>query len=143
MAAPLEISHEKLGFIVEKAREFDMQVNGSDLEDGSNPSDDREVGILESSPDNPAEEELRGALMQLDEDELVSVLALVWVGRGDFTVDAWTQALDEAAAARDDKTIDRLVGTTMLGDLIEEGAATLGHRIKEDEVGSAGHLPPS
>ena len=51
---------------------------------GSNPTDDREVDVLESDGDNPTLQELEGALATLNIDEQLDLLALTWLGRGDF-----------------------------------------------------------
>jgi hypothetical protein len=116
----------KLQYIVEKAREFDGEVAPSGLEDGNNPADEEERSIIEAGPDNVAEAELRAVLTALNSDERAELLALVFVGRGDFGRDAWEDALREARDALDPALVSYLMGTPMLGDLIEEGLAELG-----------------
>ena len=49
----LSISSEKVCFLIIKAREFDVQDVDTELEDGSNPTDDRMIDVLEESRDNP------------------------------------------------------------------------------------------
>ena len=46
---------------------------------GSNPADDREVNVLESQPDDPTLEELEDALVGLNLDEQLDLLALTWL----------------------------------------------------------------
>lgn len=116
----------KLHYIVDKAREFDGEVAVSGLEDGSNPSDDREVSAIEAGANNPAQAELRAALVGLDSDERAELLALVWIGRGDFGGEAWDEALAAARDALNARTVVYLMGTPMLGDLIEQGLAEVG-----------------
>ncbi len=122
MALPVD----KLAFIIEKAREFDAQVDEDDPESGSNPADDLEVAILEATPDNPTEDELAAALGNLDDDQLTELLALLWVGRGDYDRESWQDAIRQARDAKNKRIVSYLVGTPMLGDLIEEGLAELG-----------------
>jgi hypothetical protein len=122
MALPVQ----KLAFIIEKAREFDAQVDEDDPDSGSNPSDDMEVAILEATPDNPTEDELIAALANLSDDELTELLALLWVGRGDYDRQSWPEAVRQAREAKNKRVVRYLVGTPMLGDLIEEGLAELG-----------------
>jgi hypothetical protein len=122
MALPVQ----KLAYIIEKAREFDVQVDEDDPDSGSNPSDDREVAILEATPDNPTEDELTAALANLNDDELTELLALLWVGRGDYDRASWRDAVRQAREAKNKRIVRYLVGTPMLGDLIEEGLAELG-----------------
>ena len=51
---------------------------------GSNASDDREVAALEGGADNATGAELRAATASLSEDQRAALVALVWIGRGDF-----------------------------------------------------------
>lgn len=122
----LSVPIETLAFIIEKAREFDAEVEIDDPDSGSNPADDNQLAILEASTDNPAEDELSAALAGLNEDGLAELLALVWVGRGDFDNQSWGEALNGARATRNKRIVSYLLGTPQLGDLIEEGLAELG-----------------
>lgn len=122
IAVPLDT----LAYIIEKAREFDAQVDVDDPESGSNPSDDREISILEDSADNPVDEELTAALEALNDDQLTELLALLWVGRGDYDRASWKDAVRQASEAKNKRIVRYLIGTPMLGDLVEEGLAELG-----------------
>jgi hypothetical protein len=130
----LNVSPETVCFIIVKAREFDAKVEPDDPDSGSNPSDDKDIEILEDLPDDPTLEELQGAIDQLNEDESLDLVALTWVGRGDFTKE---QLRDARAQARDIPRADRaryLVGTPMLGDYLEEALAALGYSCEEYEI---------
>ena len=130
--AGLAISGEKAFYIITKAREFDEKVAPSDPDSGSNPSDDRNVDILEDYRNDPTLEELEGALRGLNEDEQLDVIALMWLGRGDFS------SFDEAraeASAMSDKHIPRyLIGTPLLADYLEEGLTQVGVSLEEFEI---------
>ena len=126
MNMTMQLPVKTLAFIIEKAREFDAQVDEDDPDSGSNAIDDRMVAILEDAPDNPVEQELMAALGNLDDDALTELLALLWVGRGDFDRESWSDALRQAREAKNKRIVRYLVGTPMLGDLIEEGLAELG-----------------
>jgi hypothetical protein len=126
-------SLEKLAYIIVKAREYDAEVPSEGLEDGSNPADDGEMGILEATPDNPTGAELSAALEDLNEDEIVEVLALTWLGRGDYAASEWKEALEAARATHDERAVAYLLETPNLGDLIEEGLAELGISIIDEE----------
>src|SRR3990170_890369 len=127
----LTISAEKAFYIIVKAREFDEKVDPTDPESGSNPTDDRDVDVLESQADDPTLEELEGALTALNIDEQLDLLALTWLGRGDFP--SFEQARQEAADLRDKHIPAYLVGTPKLGDYLEEGLAQLGHSLEDFE----------
>lgn len=81
----LTIPLAKLAYIVEKAREYDAEVPvDPDAATGSDPADDDERQILLDTPDNPTEQELRDAIDGLNLDEREELLALLWLGRGDY-----------------------------------------------------------
>lgn len=127
----LTLSPETAFYIIVKAREFDEQVAPSDPDSGSNPSDDREVDVLEEDPDDTVEQELDAALGGLNIDEQLDLMALTWLGRGDFA--SFAEARKEAAEMRDKHIATYLKGTPKLGDYLEEGLAQLGHSLEDFE----------
>lgn len=129
----LSINHEKLGFIIIKAREFDAKVEPVEPDPGSNPTDDDQREVLEDYADDPTYVELFEAIEGLDEDALVELVALVWLGRGDYESSEWEEALKAAREAHNDRTADYLVGTPNLSDELEEGLAKLGISIEDVE----------
>ena len=128
----LTISSETVFFIIVKAREFDEQVAPTDPDSGSNPTDDREIDVLEEAADNPVVQELQAAFERLNIDEQLDLLALTWLGRGEFGTfaDARKEAegLEEVHAGR------YLIGTPLLGDYLEEGLSQLGISLEDFEV---------
>jgi hypothetical protein len=123
----LTISPDKLAYIVEKAREFDAEIEPTNENDGSDATDDPAgvIGALEDTENNPTEQELAAALEALNEDEHADVLALMWLGRGDFDATEWDDALSQARQAGDERDARYLMGTPLLGDYLEQGRALL------------------
>ncbi|HKT20353.1 MAG TPA: DUF3775 domain-containing protein [Stellaceae bacterium] len=128
----LNIDPGKVCSLILKAREFDAKVEPLEPEPGSNPADD-ESEILEDYSGDPTLEELRGAIEALDDDEVIDVIALVWVGRGDFTCDDWENARSLAADRYRHDSAAYLTGIPTLGDLLEEGLAELGYSCTDYE----------
>ena len=132
----LVIPLEKLAFIIAKAREFDAEVPiEPDAATGSDPPNDDERQVLLDTPDNPTEQELRNAIDGLGIIERQELLALMWLGRGDYDADGWSETLREAAEATIANVTDYLVGTPLLGDYLEEGADALGLSLQDFERG--------
>ncbi len=132
----LTIPLEKLAYIVEKAREYDAEVPADDGEgEGSNASDDGAREILEDTPQNPTEEELRDAIDGLNLDEREELLALLWLGRGDFDAQSWPEALKEARRTASASETDYLLGTPLLADYLETGVDLLGLSLEGLERG--------
>ena len=127
----LTISPEQAFYIIVKAREFDEQVESTDPDSGSNPADDREVDVLEEDADDPIQEELEEALDALNVDEQLDLLALTWLGRGEYS--SFAEAREEASDMRDKHITDYLIGTPKLGDFLEEGLAQLGLSLEDFE----------
>ncbi len=132
--ADLTISPETVCYIIVKAREFDVKVEPADPDSGSNPADDREIDVLEDLADDPTFEEVSSALTALNEDETLDLVALAWIGRGDYTSEDWQEARDQA---REIPLKDRpryLLGTPLLGDFLEEGLSELGYSCEDYEI---------
>jgi len=133
--AELNISADKVCYIILKAREFDVKVEPSETDPGSNPADDDEREILEDHADDPTLAELRSAIDDLNDDEVVDLIALAWVGRGDFGRDNWLEARALASERHKRRSAGYLIGMPSLGDLLEEGFATLGHSCDDYGMG--------
>lgn len=131
----LTIAPEKVCFILLKAREFDVKVPPQDPDPGSNPTDDESAEILSDRLDDPTYQELVGALRSLNDDELAELLAITWVGRGDFGKEEWEVALAEARSLPPKRTPRYLMGDPLLSDYLEEGLSTLGYSCEDYEIG--------
>ena len=131
----LTIPLEKLAYIIAKAREFDVEVPPVDEDSGSKPADDAEWDVLEAGADNPTHQELVDAINSLSDLERIELLALTWLGRGDYSKEDWPEALKEARRIHDEKETDYLIGTPLLADYLEEGLSQLGYSIEDFEIG--------
>ncbi len=128
------VSPEKVCFIVLKAREFDAKDSVTEVDPGSNPSDDKGISVLEDHRDDPVVEELRSLINSLSEDEQIDLVALAWLGRDDYDASDWLSVREQAANAHNRRTADYLLGTPLLGDFLEEGLSKLGYSCEEYEV---------
>ena len=135
-AAPVElqISPKKVCFVIIKAREFDAKDEVTEPDPGSNPSDDMMASVLEDHRDDPVVEELTSVINDMSEDEQIDLVALAWLGRGDYTAADWPEVRKEAAQAHNQRTARYLLGTPMLGDFLEEGLSTLGYSCEQFEI---------
>src|SRR5689334_15442216 len=89
----IEINPERVCFIIVKAREFDAKVAPVvEDEPGSNPTDDQDREVLEDRSGDPTLAELTAAIEELNIDEIIDLIALTWVGRGDFGRGEWEEA---------------------------------------------------
>ena len=130
----LTISPEKVCFIIIKAREFDAKEEVDEPDPGSNPSDDKDIEVLEDYGDDPVVEELTQFIGAMSVDEQVDLVAMMWLGRGDNTVADWPSIRDEAARAHNERTAAYLLGEPLLGDFLEEGLSMLGFSCEDYEL---------
>lgn len=128
-----DLSPDKLAFIILKAREFDAKTAPVEPDPGSNPSDDGERAVIEDLGDDTTETELADALKGLNGDEMDELLALMWLGRGDFAPSEWPDALRQARQRGFGPAADYLMATPLLADHLAEGAAALGWDIEAEE----------
>jgi uncharacterized protein DUF3775 len=126
---------EKLAYIIIKAREYDAEVPPVDQDSGSNPTDDANRDVFDATSQNPSYQELVDALNSLTDPERVELLALTWLGRGDYSREEWRDAVKEARRIHDERETNYLVGTPLLGDYLEEGLSQLGYSIEDYEIG--------
>jgi hypothetical protein len=129
-----DISVEKVCFVIVKARELDVKVAPQELDDGSNASNDGMQRILEDYADDPTYEELRSFLAAQSDDELRELVALTWIGRGDYGADDGDDVLSEVEDVREHHTIDYLLGTLLLADYLEEGLSQFGLSCEDVEL---------
>ena len=132
--SPLSISPEKVCFLIIKAREFDAKDIVTDPQTGSNPSDDRDVAVLEDHGNDPVVQEITSLINALSIDEQVDLVALAWLGREDYTAEDWPEVRAEAARQHNNRTAAYLLGIPTLGDFLEEGLSLLGYSCEEFEI---------
>lgn len=130
--SPLAIRLETVCYVIVKAREFDVKVDPDNPDSGSNPSDDGAIDVLEDLQDDPTFEELSGVLSAMNEDEKLDLIALVWIGRGDF--DDFAEAREQAEETPVKNWPSYLLGIPLLGDFLEQGLDALGLSCEEIEA---------
>src|ERR1700754_272586 len=122
----LTIAADKVAFLIEKAREFDVKEAASDPDSGSNGADDDMIDVLEDNGSDPVVREITGFINALTEDEQIDLVALMRLGRGDGSIEEWNELRSEAAEGRNGGTAQYLLGEPMLGDLLAEGLDQFG-----------------
>ncbi len=119
---PLTINPDTVCFVIAKAREINVKVAPEELADDG---DDMER-ILEDYADDATHQELKAFLDVQSDDVLRELLALTWIGRGDYAADDWRSVMGDIKDVRDQHTSDYLLGTPLLADYLEEGLSLFG-----------------
>ncbi len=118
-----QIATDTVCRLVVRARQFDVKEGAVVPDDGSNGIDDGFRNVLEDTPDDPVFEEARAFINDLDIDEQCELVALMWIGRGDFDPSEFGNAVAVARDEHTDRTAEYLLRTPLLGDLLTEGMA--------------------
>ena len=71
-------------------------------------------------------QEIAAYIDAMDEEEQIELVALAWVGRGDFAADEWEDALREARLRREGATSAYLLGAPLLAAHLENGLGEFG-----------------
>jgi hypothetical protein len=122
----LAISVEKVGFLIEKTREFDVKEAETDPDSGSNPTDDDMIDVLEDDGCDPVAQEISGFINAMTEDEQIDLIALMRLGRGDGSIEEWNDLRREAAEVRGRRTSRALLGEPLASDYLAEGLDAFG-----------------
>lgn len=130
----LSIGPDTVRLFILKANAISAAVK-ADYDDGSEHEvelDDRSRdshlhdGLAEEEARDLTEQELRELISDLNEDEAAELIALAWIGRGDFDAREWPEAVAEARQRDRRKTAQYLLGMPMLGAWLEEGLEAIG-----------------
>lgn len=108
----LELSADKIAFVIIRARDYD---HGTDGRGGRNAF------------------ELRDFIADLTEDEQAQLTAVMWIGRGTFDAGDLAEAVATARAEKTTPTEDYLMGEPQLADHLEAGMDALGLSPEDEE----------
>jgi hypothetical protein len=123
----LGISLESVATVVDYIRAIQDDSAGESVDADDDGGDDGDDEFDEGT--------LAAFIEEMNEDEQAALVALAWIGRGDYEAEEWEEALrlaKERGAAGGD-TAGYLLGMEMAGDLLAEGLAAFGASIEEVE----------
>lgn len=128
----LEVSLDKVCFIILKAREFHAKEEVVIPEQPTSPADDWALQVLADHLDDSCYQELRYLIESMDEEEQVNLVALMWLGRGDYSADEWEEVLADARTNLSRHTAEYIIGTPLVAEYLEEGLSALGYSCTEE-----------
>lgn len=131
----LTIDPDTVRLFVLKAKAISAAVNNDyeagneheiELDDQSRDSHHHD-GLAEEEEEDLTERELRALIADLNVDEAAELIAIMWIGRGDFDTGEWNEAVADArerGAGR--RAANYLLSIPMLGDWLETGLESIG-----------------
>jgi hypothetical protein len=119
----LEIRLETLCYIIAKARELQAKEQVVFPDDSSGPGDDWAMQVLADHKDDLSLLEIKAEVEDLSPEQQAELVALMWLGRGDYTLEEWDEARSEALDQYLDhkNTIGYLLAHPMVSDHLEDG----------------------
>ena len=130
----LAINPQTIGYITNMAREFHAKEQVSIPEEPLSATSDWAMQVLADHQDDPTYVELKTTIEDLEPDQQVQLVALMWLGRGTFSTEEWENALQEAGDRWNENTANYLIGTPLLANYLEEGLAQLGYSSADYET---------
>ena len=130
----LSIGPDTVRLFAQKARTLSAAVN-NDYEDGAEHEIEFEAdgtdghhhdGLAEEEVEDLTARELRELLADLNVDEASELVALMWIGRGDYDASEFADAVTEVKRRTDIKPVRYLLGHPLLGDWLEDGLEAIG-----------------
>lgn len=122
----VELNPDSVRFIIQHLREF--QAEADDVGDDAPEFD--EDGIeeaVETISEERSTDALRSIIDDLEPDQQITLVALLWLGRGDYTLDEWDETLAEARSAYNGRAAAYVMSTPLAADYLEEGLLLHGY----------------
>jgi len=121
----IELNPEIAYSIIDRVKKF---YAGSDVDrDATVDPAAFEDGYSHEPLTDPSFSELETGIDDLEPDQQVSLVALMWMGRGDFDGSQWAEAYELAKERWNKRTVDYLTSTPLLADYLEEALNQLGY----------------
>jgi hypothetical protein len=128
--AMLDINPEIVCDIIQKAREFQAKEGVTFPTDvPGEPSDDTDwLHTLADHKDDLTYQEVIQAINKLEPDQQMTLVALMYIGRGDYTPNEWSEAV---AMARETQTPDKiavyLLSQPLVSNYLEDALTAMGY----------------
>ncbi len=142
----LNMDMETVCWLIVKIREFEVEESlpVAPEDDDSTVAPDLDVSDEELMPDyltrlreDPLFTDAKRVIDDMNVDAQTELVALAWVGRGDFTAPVeWQDALDAASERHNEYTAEYLLGMPLAADYLEEGLSQLGLNCEGTEAWS-------
>jgi hypothetical protein len=121
----LDMNPEIICNIIAKAREFHAQEGVTFPDDSPESYDYTDwMQVLAAHKDDLTYQEVTEAINDLEPDQQITLVALMYLGRGDFE---WKEALQEARDGWTTHTAEYLLSHPLVADYLQEGLALKGY----------------
>ena len=128
----LRINSDKVCGFLEFSRELAGKVPDTTGGDGTEIGDDSPLHLaIEESKDDPTREQMVEFINGLNIEEQEDLLALIFIGRGDYDYEDWESAVAEARDRITDGDPDFMIGSPGLPEYLGEALDAFGKSCDE------------
>lgn len=113
--------------LIDLARKFHAQQDVAITDEPQALDDDWQSKILEPHAEDPIVEEFCSVVADLNPDQQQQIVGLLWLGRGDYDLSEWQDALDYASDAWNEQTGEYLLAHPMLSEHLTIGLREHGY----------------
>lgn len=127
----LDINPETVCYLLQLARAFHVKESVSIPEEPMSSSDDWALQVLADHVEDTTYREFILAVRDLEPDQQASLVALMWLGRGEYEAGEWDAALRRAREDLTPYTAEYLIAKPYLSDYLQDGLEQLGYSCGE------------
>jgi len=127
----LHISLETVCYIIAKARGLQAKEDVVIPDTASGPSEDWALQVLADHDGDYTLAELVDAIGEMNQRQRAELVALLWVGRGDYDIEDWEAAVDDAIGDHSVSAAQYLLSHPMVSDHLEEGLIAHGYSCED------------
>lgn len=125
----LNVNPDNIERLILLGREFHAQDTVVIPEEPVGPSDEGARHMLSHRRGDMSLDEFRSIIEDLEPDQQAEVVAVMWVGRGDYGPDEWAEVLQQAQEQWTPWTADYLIAHPLLPHYLSEGLESLGYDV--------------
>ena len=129
----LKVRLDTLCYIIAKAREFQAKEQVVFPETSMGAEDDWAMQVLADHKNDMSLLEIKASVEDLSPEQQAELVALMWLGRGDYSLEEWEEASTEALEQYMDNknTVSYLIAHPMVTDHLEEGLLAHGYSCED------------
>lgn len=117
----MNMAERSVRSLILRARAYDSKEQIDDFQADPDTAEVDSVESMLTGDRDPIRDEIKNWIDCLDEEGQVELVALYWIGRGDYEGGEFVAAVNEARSRRSSPTASYLLGAPMLGDYLEAG----------------------
>lgn len=127
----LDINPDTICFLIDKAHEFHAKEEVVIPDTPDSPTEDWALQVLADHGNDANFQEFRSTVADLEPDQQAQLVALMWLGRGDYEIGEWDEAVAEARRLRTRRTAEYLIAHPLLADYFEDALEQLGYSCED------------